>query len=64
MRLIKILCHLNIPPTARFMVYVRRPGVIALQNVSRPECWLTIKDDQTNGNVSSKNDIQWNLRHH
>lgn len=39
-------------PSAQFTVHVRRPGVIALQNVSDPTRWLAIYQGKTIGTVS------------
>ena len=36
---------------AQWKVHVRRPGVIALQNVHTSENWLAIRDGKTIGNV-------------
>ena len=36
---------------AQFTIHVRRPGVIALQNVKYPDQYLAIYDGSTNGNV-------------
>ena len=38
---------------AQFTVHVRRPGVIALQNVKHPDQYLAIYDGSTIGNVWS-----------
>lgn len=38
-------------PTAQWKVHVRRPGVIALQNVHTSDNWLAIRDGNTVGNV-------------
>ena len=37
---------------AQFYVHVRRPGVVALQNVGNPSHWLAIRDDKLIGTVS------------
>ena len=36
---------------AQFRVHVRRPGVVALQNVHTPENWLAINQGKTVGTV-------------
>ena len=36
---------------AQWKVHVRRPGVIALQNIHTSEHWLAIRDGKTIGNV-------------
>ncbi len=38
---------------AQFTVHVRRPGVIALQNVKNPDQYLAIYENATNGQVRS-----------
>ena len=38
--------------TAQFIVHIRRPGVIALQNVANTDCWLSILEGKTLGTVS------------
>lgn len=37
---------LFLPPLAQFIVHVRCPGVVALQNVKQPHLWLKIKSDE------------------
>ena len=37
---------------AQFVVHVRRPGVIALQNVADKNRWLAICEGKTTGTVS------------
>ena len=36
---------------AQWKVHVRKPGVIALQNMHTPAHWLAIRDGKTIGNV-------------
>ena len=36
---------------AQFRVHVRRPGVVALQNVNDSQNWLAIRNSQTLGTV-------------
>lgn len=38
--------------SAQWKVHVRRPGVIALQNMHTSQHWLAIRDGKTIGNVS------------
>ena len=43
----------NVPmPTAQFIVHVRGPGVVALQNVKNPNLWLRIKDSKLQSKVT------------
>ena len=46
---------------AQFTVHVRRPGVIALQNVKNPDLYLAIYEGTTNGNVCSIDFEQQNI---
>ena len=41
--------HVHIP--AKFRVHVRRPTVVALQNVHNPDWWLAVYEGRTTGVV-------------
>ena len=50
-----LLLHIYITmlTVAQFIVHVKGPGVIALQNKKKPKQWLRIMDDELNAKVTT-----------